>query len=85
MSEKVKVDKQIIKIVIHKKVVKILTPKKLSPMKSTKHEQDNAEKRKAEKAKELYNSMEAKQIQEGAIWIERVDRFGKKSMVLSKQ
>lgn len=64
---------------------KTVTYKKLSPMKSTKMEQDNAEKRKAEKAKELYNSMEAQKKAEGYRWITRAGKHGIKETVFIKQ
>jgi len=75
-TESIKIDKQ---------VPKIVTAKKVSPMKTDKYEQDNAEKRKAEKAKELYNSMEAKQKLEGYKWVTMIGKYGIKETRFIKQ
>ena len=72
------------RVEVIKVIAKPLTQQKLSPIKKSKFEEDNIAHQKAVKAKELYQKMEVDKIKNGAKWIERIDRFGKKSMVLSK-
>jgi len=72
--------------VIEPKVIvkKLKSEVKRAAMVKNKFEEYNAEKRKAEKAKELYKAMEAKKREDGFKWITRVGKHGIKETVFIK-